>query len=279
MRSKIKMKKLVLSLIVVFIVIVGLKFYVFVEQDRCLNEGGVWYKDICLTSNTPENELKKAGLITEVKTEKTNIKVTYPYKVLEYPRIYKYLKKNVETIKKENGFEDQDIELGLSGHPWSLNIDMSNYVSGEKVASILGYVFSFTGGAHPNHSYFSVNFDKTSQEIISIKDLFEDTETALEKISRFSISNILMQKSVRLNEKISEDEWLAEGAGPDLKNYSIFVFVPDENSRIEGLKFIFPPYQVGPYVEGEYEVTVPSAIFYNNLKSQYKNIIVLKEAK
>ena len=273
------MKKFILSLIVVFLLIAGLKLFVSEHVDSCLNDGGVWYKDICLTSNTPENELKKAGLITEVKTEKTNIKVTYPYKVLEYPRIYKYLKKNVETIKKENGFEDQDIELGLSGHPWSLNIDMSNYASGDKVASILGYVFSFTGGAHPNHSYFSVNFDKTSQDKISITDLFGNTKTVLDKISKYAVSNILVQKSARLNKKIKDDEWLVEGAGPDLKNYNIFVFVPDGNSRIEGLKFIFPPYQVGPYVEGEYEVTVPSAIFYNNLRSQYKNNFVLKEAK
>ena len=156
---------------------------------------------------------------------------------------------------------------------------MSNYVSSENVASILGYVFSFKGGAHPNHSYFSVNFDKTSQDMINIIDLFDNTKTVLDKISKYTVSNILVQKSARLNEKIKDDEWVVEGAGPDLKNYNIFVFVPDGNSKIEGLKFIFPPYQVGPYVEGEYEVTVPSAIFYNNLKSQYKNIFVLKETK
>jgi len=273
------MKKLILSLLLVFLFIIFLKLFVYSHANVCVKSGGVWYQNVCLTDKTPSQQFEQLGLILEVKTEKTNIKVIYPYKVLEYPRIYKYLKKNVETIKKENGFKDQDIELGLSGHPWSLSIDMSNYVSGDKVGSILGYVFSFTGGAHPNHSYFSVNFDKTSQDMISIKDLFDNTELALDKISKYAVSNILIQKSERLNEKIKVDEWLVDGAGPDLKNYNIFVFVLDKNRRIEGLKFIFPPYQVGPYVEGEYEVTVPSTIFYNNLRSQYKNNFVLKEAK
>ena len=110
----------------------------------------------------------------------------------------------------------------MSGHPWSLNIDMSKYVSAGELASILGYVFSFTGGAHPNHSYFSVNFIKPSEEQISFQDLFNNEEAALGVISKFAISNILLQKSERLNEKITEDEWLSEGAGPGLKELQYF---------------------------------------------------------
>jgi hypothetical protein len=263
----------------VFLFIIFLKLFVYSHANVCVKSGGVWYENVCLTEKTSSKQLEQMGLILEEKTDKTNIKVTYPYQVIEYPEIFEFLKKKVETIKKDNGFEDQDIELGMSGYPWSLNIDMSNYVSGENAASILGYVFSFTGGAHPNHSYFSVKFDKNSQDMIKFTDLFDKTDTALNEISSYVIAEIKKQKSERLNEKISDDEWLVEGAGPDLKNYSIFVFVIDGKSKIEGLKFIYPPYQVGPYVEGEYEVTVPSAIFYNNLRSSYKDMFKLKETK
>ena len=58
----------------------------------------------------------------------------------------------------------------------------------------------------------------------------------------------------------------------ELKNYSVFLFVPGNDNKIEGLKIIFPPYQVGPYVEGEYEVMVPSAVFYKYLINQYRDI-------
>jgi len=273
------MKKLILSLILVFLFIMFLRLYVYSHANVCAKSGGVWYQNVCLTEKTSSQQLEQLGLILEEKTDKTNIKVTYPYQILEYPKIHNFLKKNVETIKKDNGFEDQDIELGMSGHPWSLNIDMNNYISDTNVVSILGYVFSFTGGAHPNHSYFSVNFVKNTQEMINLEDLFDNMETALDEISKFVISNILMQKSERLNEKITEDEWVAEGAWPEIKNYSIFVFVPDKENSIEGLKFIFPPYQIGPYVEGEYEVTVPTNIFYKNLKNQYKDIFEIKDEK
>ena len=271
------MKKLILSLVIVFLFIIFLKLFVYSHANVCIKSGGVWFANVCLTEKTSTKQLEQLGLIIEEKTDKTNIKVTYPYQVVEYPEILEYLKKNVEKIKKDNGFEDQDIELGLSGHPWSMNIDMSKYVSGENVASILGYVFSFTGGAHPNHNYFSVNFDKKTQELISLEDLFDNTEAALKEISSYAVSNILMQKSDKLNEKIAEDEWVTEGAGPELKNYSVLLFIPNKDNKIKGLKFIFPPYQVGPYVEGEYEVDVPSGVFYKYLNNKYKDMFELKE--
>lgn len=254
-----------------------LRLYVYSQANVCVKSGGVWYQNICLTDKTPVKQLEQLGLIELEKTDKTDIKITYPNQVTEYPKIFEFLKKKVETIKKDNGFEDEDIELGMSGHPWSLNIDMDKYYSGGDLSSILGYVFSFTGGAHPNHTYFTVNFNNKSQEILSFKDIFTDDQNALKSISKYAVSDILRQKTERLNEKITEDEWLEEGAGADINNYSIFTIVPSSDNKIEGLKFVFPPYKVGPYVEGEYEVTVPSGVFYKDLKAKYKDIFVLKD--
>jgi len=258
------MKKFILALIVVFLLIAGLKLFVFEHRDNCRKEGGLWYENMCLNSETPEDDLKKIGLIREENTDKIDIKVTYPYNVLEYNTIYQFLQTKVKSIKKDNGFEDEDIELGMSGHSWSLSINMNNFAEGGNLASILGYVFSFTGGAHPNHSFFSTNFDTASEDLIKFSDLFDKEKIALDVISKYSVSNIIEQKSERLNEKIAEDEWLIDGAGSDLKNYSIFVFVPGEDKKIDGIKFIFPPYQVGPYAEGTYEVAPFSKVIHIN---------------
>lgn len=271
------MKKLILSLVLVFLLIMFLRIYVYSQANVCIKSEGVWYENTCLTEKSSSKQLEQLGLIQEEKTDKTDIKVTYPYQVTDYPIIFNLLKEKVKNAKKDNGFEDKDIELGMSGHPWSLNIDMSKYVSAGELASILGYVFSFTGGAHPNHSYFSVNFIKASEEQIGFRDLFSNQKAALGAISRFAIRNILKQKSERLNDKITEDEWLDEGAGPDIKNYGIFVFVPGEDLENKGIKFIFPPYQVGPYVEGEYEVTVPASVFYSYLNDNFKKNFINKE--
>ena len=102
------MKKLILSLFIVFLLIMFLRLFVYSQANVCIKSEGVWYENTCLTEKTPQKQLVQFGLIQEEKTEKTDIKVTYPYQVTEYPEIFKYLKKNTELIKKENGFEDEE---------------------------------------------------------------------------------------------------------------------------------------------------------------------------
>ena len=264
------MKKFVTAFLIVIIVILGLKAYVFIEQDRCLDSGGAWFENLCVKTNTPEEELKKLGLIEDKKSEKADIYVTYPYKALEYLEIFEKLKLEVEKAKKDNGFDDVDEDFREGSHAWQLNVDMNNFTQAGDLASILGYVFSFTGGAHPNHSFFSVNFNTSSQQQFGFSDLFKNQNDALKAISEYSVEDILKQKKEKLVGQNDDISWILEGAGPDKKNFRIFTIVTDDSLKIKALKFVFPPYTVGPYYEGTYEVMVPSSIFYKQLDDKYK---------
>ena len=269
------MKKFITALIIVVVVIFGLKAYVFLEQDRCLDSGGAWYEDLCVRTDTPEEELKKLGLIKDQKSEKADIHVTYPYKVLEFPKIFELLKQKVEKAKKDNGFDEINTDFREGSPAWQLNIDMNNFTQAGETASILGYVFSFTGGAHPNHSFFSVNFNTGSQQLLGLSELFINQSDALQAISKYSVENILKQKKEKLVDENADMSWVLEGAGPDEKNYQIFTIVPENNMKIKALKFVFPHYSVGPYYEGTYEVEVPSRIFYEQLADKYKTEFVI----
>ena len=264
------MKKYLIPLIIVVLSILILKAYVFVEQDKCLDSGGAWYKNLCIKSDSPEEELKKIGLIEEFKTDKIDIRITYNYKILEYPEIYQKLKNRVIKIKKETGFDDPQTDVETVSYPWSLNIDMNNFTRAGDLASILGYVFSFTGGAHPNHMFFTVNFNTDTQEVLRLQDLFENYEPALDAISAYAVDDIIRQKKDKKVDDNMDMKWVMEGAGPKGKNYSVFTFVPENHQQIKAVKFIFPPYSVGPYYEGTYEVEVPSAVFYDHLTDRYK---------
>jgi len=263
-------KKFISALVIVVLVIVTLKIYVFLEQDRCLDSGGAWFENLCVGTDTPEEELKKIGLIEETKTDKTDIRITYDYKVLEYPEIYKQLKVRVEDIKEEWGFDVPQPDIETASYPWALNIDMNNFTQAGDLASVLGYVFSFTGGAHPNHTFFTVNFNTENQKLFYLSDLFKDLDGAIKAISEYTVKEILKQKSERLGDQKKDEDWVNQGAGPREKNYNIFTIVPEDHKKIRALKFIFPPYTVGAYAEGTYEVVVPSGIFYEKLDDKYK---------
>lgn len=243
------------------------------EKD-CVNDGGIWYESSCINDDTPEKKLRGIGLLEEDNTEWYEVRIKYPVEVLNYPKIHSHLRNVSETIKSETGIYDAGREPDTTSPPRSLIIDMDNYTSAGKLASVLVYSMSYTGGAHPNHYYQSVTFNTETQEIIDLEELFKESDY-IYRISEYVTSRLLRQKSEKTGEEIESDEWIERGALPLPSNFEIFVLVPGKKRKsFSGIKFIFPPYTVGPYSDGTYEVFVPVEIIEDYLAQQYKEVFV-----
>ena len=63
-----------------------------------------------------------------------------------------------------------------------------------------------------------------------------------------------------------------EGTKPEAGNFSEFVPVLDTAGRISALRFVFPPYQVGPYADGTQTVDVPAAILLPHIAPEYAGL-------
>lgn len=63
-----------------------------------------------------------------------------------------------------------------------------------------------------------------------------------------------------------------EGTEPDAANFSEFIPVLDAAGRITALRFVFPPYQVGPYADGTQTVDVPSALLLPHVAPAYAEL-------
>lgn len=68
------------------------------------------------------------------------------------------------------------------------------------------------------------------------------------------------------------DRQIREGTAPDVANFSSFEPLLDGNGRISALRFIFPPYQVGPYADGTQAVDVPVAVLRPHLAAEYREL-------
>jgi len=244
------------------------------KSEKCRKEQGIWYGDICVTEDSTDKILKKLRLIEEKKTDQYEITVYYPYQVLKYPDIYNRLKNTVSDIKKEESYPVQEQTVQTESYPWQLKIDMREFRSGGNFASILIYSMSYTGGAHPNHYYESLNFNTENQKIVNLDDLFSNAKY-INEISQYVTSALLRIKSKKTGENIDSDEWIERGALPLSDNFQIFIFIPNkDHTAIEGIKFIFPPYTVGPYSDGTYEVFVPVKIFSKYLKDDIRDSFI-----
>ena len=63
-----------------------------------------------------------------------------------------------------------------------------------------------------------------------------------------------------------------EGTEPEAGNFSEFVPVLDASGHVTALRFVFPPYQVGPYADGTQTVDVPAALLLPHVAPAYAEL-------
>ena len=115
-----------------------------------------------------------------------------------------------------------------------------------------------TGGAHPNSDVDTVLWDATTKKRISIRPFF--TETADNGPTMTAMRNGViasLEKKKRNSTDTATAEWY-KGLEPKLLKIGAVTLAPStEAGKSSGLTFHYPPYAVGPYVEGEYVAFVP----------------------
>jgi hypothetical protein len=116
------------------------------------------------------------------------------------------------------------------------------------------------GGAHPNSDVKTILWDSHAKKRISIRPFF--TETAddgptMIAMRKAVIASLDIEKKKRDSSETATAEWY-KGLEPKLLKIGAVTLAPStEAGKSSGLTFRYPPYAVGPYVEGEYVAFVP----------------------
>jgi len=129
---------------------------------------------------------------------------------------------------------------------YTLNADYSAHLGPEYDTFVFIITVDF-GGAHPNHFYRTVTFDK-SENVLSLQDVLNKkggTSDVLSRISELTRKNI----SEKLGENTNK-EMLEDGTKPDFENF--------KNFYVDGnfLVLLFEPYAVAPYAYSTQEARI-----------------------
>lgn len=162
----------------------------------------------------------------------------------------------ISAFKEQGNFDKltpQDIKMfGFDqGRKEALEIKY-NTNKGPHSVSYVFTLYEDTFGAHPNTYYRTFTFDTKTGKGVDLSDIFSSTDylTTLSNMSRAQLPSVIAKKG---GMKVSEvdTDYIQRGTTPDTDNFT--------NWYIEkgNLVLIFPPYQVGPYVIGEQEVSLP----------------------
>jgi hypothetical protein len=126
--------------------------------------------------------------------------------------------------------------------------------------SIVRSDYMDAGGAHPNSDVDTILWDTSTKKRISIRPFF--TETAdngrtMKAMLKGVITSLNIEKKNRDSSETATAEWY-KGLEPKLLKIGAVTLAPSTvTGKSSGLTFHYPPYAVGPYVEGEYVAFVP----------------------
>ena len=65
---------------------------------------------------------------------------------------------------------------------------------------------------------------------------------------------------------------IATGTEPKAAAFAQFEPLMGPGGRLAGLRFVFPPYQVGPYSDGTQTVEVPAAVLLPHVAPAYRGL-------
>lgn len=194
------------------------------------------------------------------------------------------LEANSERARQEftSAIPDPDEFPELAERRYELHLDYQLANRGRDFTSVRLNGFMDTGGAHPAPIEAGFVYSRSDGEIIEVTDLFDDPQAALEALSAYSrdqLGDALSEHAPGDDEASAkaQAEWrenmtqmLDAGLEPVADNFAEFGILAEDNGPATGLKLIFPPYQVAPYVYGTQTVEVPAAVFSEWLKSEWQ---------
>ncbi len=121
------------------------------------------------------------------------------------------------------------------------------------IISVVFVNFFYLGGAHPGSYHWTVNYNFTTGQPLSLANLFTPGAPYLERIADYCVDD--------LNARLEFDIWM-DGAAPEPENYQVWALTYD------GLLVVFDEYQVAPYAAGPQQVLVPYDVLADLLHPQ-----------
>ena len=176
--------------------------------------------------------------------------------------------KDGKADAKTNDYPFNGYSSGLS---WSRVADLPGWLS------LSGLTYEFTGGAHPNHGYTALLWDKTAGRQRAATDLFLSKAAFSAAIRAAFCDSLDRQRETKRGEKINRASGDEFDACIDPAE-STLILGSTNHQTFDRLGVLIGPYEAGPYAEGDYEVNLPvTQAVLDAVKPEFKAAFALKK--
>lgn len=199
--------------------------------------------------------------------------ISFPPEAKKYPGLAVALQTYADGARAELLKAVQGADPAKQTSPFELSLPFSLLLETPDVVAVAADGSSFTGGAHGDPLVARFVWLPKQQKMLTANDLFADPNawTSLSDFAREQLHAALSQRvdadelspEERADVMRSVGRMIDEGTEPAATTFAAFepVAAPaPDTGHLMGLRFVFPPYQVGPYVDGVRTVDVPTSV-------------------
>jgi len=210
------------------------------------------------------------------------IGITYPKNASRYPALAVELQAYATAARKELMTAVEGLGDDKPTAPYDLSLSFTELMDTPHVYAVAADGTSYTGGAHGAPLVARFVWLPARGEMLTAERLLTgpDGWAAVSAFVREQLQTALSQR-IDANEIAPEDRaelfrtgsgMIAAGTEPRAAMFAQFEPIAGEGGRLSGLRFVFPPYQVGPYSDGTQTVEVPAAILLPHVAPAYRGL-------
>lgn len=208
--------------------------------------------------------------------------ISFPAEARRYPGLAAALGAYARAARADLDEAVASLGEGRPTAPYDLALDFAMLVETPRVVAVRAEGSSYTGGAHGNPLVARFVWLPRRERMLEARDLIADEEgwravsayvreqlhaQLFERVDAWDLEPGERQQAVRTGGKMID-----EGSAPDPENFAHFEPQMGTDGRIEALRFVFPPYQVGPYSDGTHYVVVPAEVLLPHVADAYRGL-------
>ncbi len=210
------------------------------------------------------------------------IGITYPPAVNKYPGLAVELKAYADAARNELMEALEGVDEHAGPVMYDLALEFKVVADTPRVFAVAADGSSYTGGAHGAPLIGRFVWLPEQQRRLTADDLLPEPR-AWRDVSAY----VREQLHAALSQRVDADEldpverervmrsaakMIDEGSTPEAGNFSDFEPVLGAQGQLVALRFVFPPYQVGPYSDGVQTVEVPASVLLPHVAPEYRSL-------
>ena len=210
------------------------------------------------------------------------IGISYPKSAAKYPGLASALQAYADASRKDLMQAVEGLGNDKPTAPYDLSLSFTELLDSPTLVAVAADGSSYTGGAHGAPLIARFVWLPQQQKMLTAADLIPGPQ-GWQVVSEF----VREQLHTALSQRIDADEvppadradmlknaggMIDAGTEPKALSFAQFEPVVGADGRLSALRFVFPPYQVGPYADGTQTVEVPAAILLPHVAPAYRSL-------